>query len=79
MRAARLHAAGDLRVGEEPTPAADAGMSLVRAISPAARRTGLKVLIEPLHRAVTLCRLGWGSCVRCGWRWCSTWAACWRS
>ena len=30
MRAARLHAAGDLRVGEEPTPAADAGMSLVR-------------------------------------------------
>jgi len=30
VRAARLHAAGDLRVGEEPTPAADAGMSLVR-------------------------------------------------
>jgi len=25
VRAARLHAAGDLRVGEEPTPAADAG------------------------------------------------------
>ncbi len=30
MRAARLHAAGDLRVGEEPVPGADAGMSLVR-------------------------------------------------
>ena len=30
MRAARLHAAGDLRVGEEPTPEAGAGMSLVR-------------------------------------------------
>ena len=30
MRAARLHAAGDLRVGEEPEPAAGAGMSLVR-------------------------------------------------
>ena len=30
MRAARLHAVGDLRVGEEPTPEAGAGMSLVR-------------------------------------------------
>ncbi len=30
MRAARLHAAGDLRVGEEPVPDAAAGMSLVR-------------------------------------------------
>ncbi len=30
MRAARLHAAGDLRVGEEPAPEAGAGMSLVR-------------------------------------------------
>jgi L-iditol 2-dehydrogenase len=30
VRAARLHAVGDLRVGEEPEPAADAGMSLVR-------------------------------------------------
>ena len=30
MRAARLHAAGDLRVGEEPAPGAEAGMSLVR-------------------------------------------------
>ena len=30
MRAARLHAVGDLRVGEEPEPAAGAGMSLVR-------------------------------------------------
>ncbi len=30
MRAARLYAAGDLRVGEEPEPAAGAGMSLVR-------------------------------------------------
>ena len=30
MRAARLHAIGDLRVGEEPEPAAAAGMSLVR-------------------------------------------------
>jgi len=30
MRAARLHAVGDLRVGEEPAPAAEAGMSLVR-------------------------------------------------
>ena len=30
MRAARLHAAGDLRVGEEPVPAVGAGMSLVR-------------------------------------------------
>jgi L-iditol 2-dehydrogenase len=30
VRVARLHAAGDLRVGEEPVPAADAGMSLVR-------------------------------------------------
>ena len=30
MRAARLHAVGDLRVGEEPKPAASAGMSLVR-------------------------------------------------
>ncbi len=30
MRAARLHAVGDIRVGEEPAPAAEAGMSLVR-------------------------------------------------
>ena len=30
MRAARLYAVGDLRVGEEPEPAAGAGMSLVR-------------------------------------------------
>jgi L-iditol 2-dehydrogenase len=30
VRAARLHAVGDLRVGEEPEPAAEAGMSLVR-------------------------------------------------
>ncbi|MFZ0191973.1 MAG: alcohol dehydrogenase catalytic domain-containing protein [Streptosporangiaceae bacterium] len=30
MRAARLHAVGDLRVSEEPEPAAGAGMSLVR-------------------------------------------------
>ena len=30
MRAARLQAPGDLRVGEEPEPAAGAGMSLVR-------------------------------------------------
>ena len=30
MRAARLHAVGDVRVGEEPEPAAGAGMSLVR-------------------------------------------------
>ncbi len=30
MRAARLHAAGDLRVGEEPVPGASEGMSLVR-------------------------------------------------
>jgi L-iditol 2-dehydrogenase len=30
VRAARLHAACDLRVGEEPMPQADAGMSLVR-------------------------------------------------
>jgi L-iditol 2-dehydrogenase len=30
VRAARLHAVGDLRVGEEPEPAAGAGMSLVR-------------------------------------------------
>ena len=30
MRAARLHAVGDVRVGEEPAPAAGAGMSLVR-------------------------------------------------
>ncbi len=30
MRAARLHAAGDLRVHEEPVPEAGAGMSLVR-------------------------------------------------
>ena len=30
MRAARLHGAGDLRVDEEPVPAAGAGMSLVR-------------------------------------------------
>ena len=30
MRAARLYAAGDLRVGEEPTPEAGPGMSLVR-------------------------------------------------
>jgi L-iditol 2-dehydrogenase len=30
VQAARLHAIGDLRVSEEPTPEADAGMSLVR-------------------------------------------------
>jgi L-iditol 2-dehydrogenase len=30
VRAARLHAVGDLRVGEEPVPAATTGMSLVR-------------------------------------------------
>jgi L-iditol 2-dehydrogenase len=30
VRAARLHAVGDIRVGEEPTPATGAGMSLVR-------------------------------------------------
>jgi threonine dehydrogenase-like Zn-dependent dehydrogenase len=58
-----------------------AGASSVLAVEPlahrreaAARRTGLKVLIEPLRRAVTL-----GLCVRCGWRRWSTFAACWRS
>jgi L-iditol 2-dehydrogenase len=30
MRAARLYGPADLRVGEEPTPAAAAGQSLVR-------------------------------------------------
>jgi NADPH:quinone reductase-like Zn-dependent oxidoreductase len=30
VRAARLHAVGDLRVGEEPVPETAAGMSLVR-------------------------------------------------
>jgi L-iditol 2-dehydrogenase len=30
VRAARLHAVGDLRIGEEPVPAATTGMSLVR-------------------------------------------------
>jgi L-iditol 2-dehydrogenase len=30
VRAARLHAVGDIRVGEEPAPATGAGMSLVR-------------------------------------------------
>jgi L-iditol 2-dehydrogenase len=33
VRAARLHAVGDLRVGEEPEPATGAGMSLVRVTS----------------------------------------------
>jgi L-iditol 2-dehydrogenase len=41
-----------------------------KAFGEAARRTGLKVIIEPLR-----C----GSCVRSGWRRCSTAAACWRS
>jgi hypothetical protein len=48
--------------------------SAAEAFGEAARRTGLKVLIEPLRRAVTL-----GSCVRCGWRRWSTSAASWRS
>ena len=68
MRAARLHAVGDLRVGEEPTPEAGPGMNLAargvvdlgslvsrqvglgevkEAFGEAARRTGLKVIIEP--------------------------------
>ncbi len=57
MRAARLQAPGDLRVAEEPEPAAGAGMSLVRvtavvgevkeAFGDAAHRTGPKVIIEP--------------------------------
>ncbi len=57
--------------------------SAAGAFGEAARRSGLKVLIEPLRRAVGLGRyavpLRWGSCVRCGWRRCSTCAACWRS
>jgi L-iditol 2-dehydrogenase len=48
--------------------------SAAGAFAEAARRTGLKVLIEPLRCAVRV-----GSCVRCGWRRCSICAVCWRS
>ena len=53
--------------------------SAAGAFGEAARRNGLKVLIEPLRLCRYAVPLGWGSCVRCGWRRCSTCAACWRS
>ena len=57
--------------------------SAAGAFGEAARRSGLKVVIEPLRCAVSVCRYALpftlGSCVRCGWRRCSTCAACWRS
>jgi hypothetical protein len=45
VRVARLHAVGDLRVGEEPVP--EGLGEVAEALRDAARRTGLKVIIEP--------------------------------
>ena len=68
-RAISLAARGAVDLGSLVSSRAGLG-SAAAAFREAARRTGLKVLIEPLR-----C----GSCVRCGWRRCSTAAACWRS
>ena len=68
-RAISLAARGVVDLGSLVSSRAGLG-SAAAAFGEAARRTGLKVLIEPLR-----C----GSCVRCGWRRCSTAAACWRS
>ena len=68
-RAISLAARGAVDLGSLVSSRAGLG-SAAAAFGEAARRTGLKVLIEPLR-----C----GSCVRCGWRRCSTAAACWRS
>jgi len=68
-RAISLAARGVVDLGSLVSSRAGLG-SAAAAFGAAARRTGLKVLIEPLR-----C----GSCVRCGWRRCSTAAACWRS
>jgi L-iditol 2-dehydrogenase len=68
-RAISLAARGVVDLG--PLVSRRAGLGEVKeAFGAAARRTGLKVLIEPLR-----C----GSCVRCGWRRCWIFAACWRS
>jgi L-iditol 2-dehydrogenase len=68
-RAISLAARGVVDLGSLVSSRAGLG-SAAAAFGAAARRTGLKVLIEPLR-----C----GSCVRCGWRRCSTAAACWCS
>jgi len=68
-RAISLAGRGVVDLGSLVTRRAGLGEAK-EAFGEAARRTGLKVLIEPLR-----C----GSCVRCGWRQSSTAAACWRS
>jgi len=68
-RAISLAARGVVDLGSLVSSRAGLGAA-AKAFGQAARRTGLKVVIEPLR-----C----GSCVRSGWRWCSTAAACWRS
>jgi L-iditol 2-dehydrogenase len=68
-RAISLAARGVVDLGSLVSRRAGLGEAK-EAFGEAARRTGLKVLIEPLR-----C----GSCVRCGWRQSSTAAACWRS
>jgi L-iditol 2-dehydrogenase len=68
-RAISLAARGVVDLGSLVSRRAGLG-EVKEAFGAAARRTGLKVLIEPLR-----C----GSCVRCGWRWCWIFAACWRS
>ena len=68
-RAISLATRGVVDLGSLVSSRAGLG-SAAAAFGAAAQRTGLKVLIEPLR-----C----GSCVRCGWRRCSTAAACWRS
>jgi L-iditol 2-dehydrogenase len=68
-RAISLAARGVVDLGSLVSSRAGLG-SAAEAFGEAARRTGLKVLIEPLR----FC-----SCVRCGWRRWSTSAACWRS
>jgi len=68
-RAISLAARGVVDLGSLVSRRAGLG-EVKEAFAEAARRTGLKVLIEPLR---------FGSCVRCGWRWSWIFAACWRS
>jgi L-iditol 2-dehydrogenase len=68
-RAISLAARGVVDLGSLVSSRASLG-NAAKAFGQAASRTGLKVIIEPLR-----C----GSCVRSGWRRCSTAAASWRS
>ncbi len=68
MRAARLHAAGDLRVGTEPTPEADPGMSLVRVTAVGICGSDLHWWDEGKRSAATPCSRTWaGARLRGRW------------